>query len=63
MDVEIVSVVEEGLGHSGHLVAIDGDVLLIDPLRRTDRYEHVVDQRGWRVAWTAERSTEATRSS
>jgi hydroxyacylglutathione hydrolase len=59
MGVEIVSIVDEGLGHSAHLVAIDGDALVVDPLRRTERYEALVRERGWRIAWTADTHTHA----
>jgi glyoxylase-like metal-dependent hydrolase (beta-lactamase superfamily II)/rhodanese-related sulfurtransferase len=59
MGLEIVSVVEEGLGHSGHLVSVDGAVLVIDPLRTVDRYRQVVQARGWRIAWTADTHTHA----
>lgn len=59
MGLEIVSVVDEGLGHSGHLVSADGVVLVVDPLRSLDRYLEVVERRGWRVAWTADTHTHA----
>jgi glyoxylase-like metal-dependent hydrolase (beta-lactamase superfamily II)/rhodanese-related sulfurtransferase len=59
MSVEILSVVEEGLGHSGHVVGIGGDALVIDPLRRTDRYERLAEARGWRIRWTADTHTHA----
>lgn len=59
MGLEIVSVVDEGLGHSGHLVSIDGAVLVIDPLRSVEGYLNVVEAKGWRVAWTADTHTHA----
>ena len=52
--LEILSVVDEGLGHSGHVVAIDGQALVIDPLRSVDAYLAVIDRRGWRLRWTAD---------
>jgi hydroxyacylglutathione hydrolase len=57
--LEIISVVDEGLGHSGHVVAIDGAALVIDPLRSVDAYLAVIDRRGWRLAWTADTHTHA----
>jgi len=57
--LEIESVVDEGLGHSAHLVAVDGEVLVVDPLRVVDRYLRLVEQRGWRLAWTADTHTHA----
>jgi hydroxyacylglutathione hydrolase len=57
--VEVVSVVDEGLGHSGHIVSIDGDVLVIDPLRDTDGYRQLIDARAWRLVWTADTHTHA----
>lgn len=59
MGLEITSVVEEGLGHSGHVVAVDGDVLVIDPLRSIHRYRAVIDRRGWQLRWTADTHTHA----
>src|SRR5687768_14880790 len=59
MAVEIVSIVDEGLGHSGHLVAIDGEVLVVDPLRSTEPYLEVIAERGWRLGWVADTHTHA----
>jgi glyoxylase-like metal-dependent hydrolase (beta-lactamase superfamily II)/rhodanese-related sulfurtransferase len=59
MGHEIVSVVDEGLGHSGHLVAVNGRVLVIDPLRVVEPYLAVIEQNGWRLAWTADTHTHA----
>jgi hypothetical protein len=59
MTVEILTVVDEGLGHACHLVAIGDDALVIDPLRRTERYERLAEQRGSRIRWTADTHTEA----
>jgi len=59
MDVEILSVVDEGLGHSGYVVGIGDEALVIDPLRRTERYEQLAAQRGWRIRWTADTHTHA----
>jgi glyoxylase-like metal-dependent hydrolase (beta-lactamase superfamily II)/rhodanese-related sulfurtransferase len=59
MGLEIVSVVDEGLGHSGQLVAVDGRVLMIDPLRVVDPYLEVVAEHGWQLEWTADTHTHA----
>ncbi len=59
MALDIVSVVDEGLGHSGHLVAVDGEALVIDPLRAIDRYQRVIDERGWALRWVADTHTHA----
>jgi hydroxyacylglutathione hydrolase len=58
-EVEIVAVVDEGLGHSGHLVAIDGDVLVIDPLRAVGTYESAATRNGWTIRWVADTHTHA----
>jgi hydroxyacylglutathione hydrolase len=58
--VEIVSVVNEGLGHSSHVVALgDGTALVIDPARLPDRQRRVVAERGWRIAWSADTHSHA----
>ena len=54
MDLEIVAVSDEGLGHSAHLVAVDDDVLVIDPLRVVNRYVDTIERNGWRLRWTAD---------
>ena len=54
MGLEIVAVTDEGLGHSAHLVVIDGAVLLIDPLRVADRYLDTIERQGWRLRWSAD---------
>jgi hydroxyacylglutathione hydrolase len=59
LELEITSVVDEGLGHAGHLVAVDGQLLVIDPLRCVDRYLDVARRRDWRLRWTADTHTHA----
>ena len=54
MGLEIVAVTDEGLGHSAHVVAVDGDVLVIDPLRVVNRYLDTIERNGWRLRWTAD---------
>lgn len=58
--VEIVSIVEEGLGHSSYLVGLgDGSALVIDPARFPDRQRRTAAERGWRIAWTADTHSHA----
>lgn len=46
--IEIVSVVDEGLGHSSHVVGLaDGRALVVDPARLPDRQRRLVAARGW----------------
>jgi hydroxyacylglutathione hydrolase len=52
--LEIVAITDEGLGHSAHLVAVDGDVLVVDPLRVVDRYVDKIERNNWRLRWTAD---------
>lgn len=58
--LEIVSVVDEGLGHSSHVVGLgDGTALVIDPARFPTRQSALAIERGWRVAWTADTHSHA----
>ena len=58
--VEIVSIVDEGLGHSSYLVGLgDGSALVIDPARFPDRQRREATERGWRIAWTADTHSHA----
>lgn len=58
--MEIVSVVNEGLGHSSHVVALgDGTALVIDPARLPDRQRRLVAERGWSIAWSADTHSHA----
>ena len=54
MGLEIVSVVDEGLGHAAHVVAVDGTALVVDPLRVVAPYRDMASARGWRVRWVAD---------
>lgn len=60
MAVEIVSFVNEGLGHSSYLVDLgDGTALVIDPARiPTAQVAHAAE-RGLRIAYTADTHTHA----
>jgi glyoxylase-like metal-dependent hydrolase (beta-lactamase superfamily II)/rhodanese-related sulfurtransferase len=58
--VEIVSIVDEGLGHSSYVVGLgDGTALVVDPARFPDRQRSVAAERGWRIAWTADTHSHA----
>jgi glyoxylase-like metal-dependent hydrolase (beta-lactamase superfamily II)/rhodanese-related sulfurtransferase len=58
--VEIVSVVDDGLGHSSHVVALgDGTALVVDPARFPDRQRCIAAERGWTIAWTADTHSHA----
>jgi hydroxyacylglutathione hydrolase len=58
--MEIVSVVNDGLGHSSHVVGLgDGTSLVIDPARLPDRQRRLVAERGWRIAWSADTHSHA----
>ncbi|CAN5716217.1 MBL fold metallo-hydrolase [soil metagenome] len=58
--MEIVSVVDEGLGHSSYVVGLgDGTALVVDPARFPNRQRRVADERGWLVAWTADTHSHA----
>jgi len=58
--VEIVSIVDEGLGHSSYVVGLgDGTALVVDPARFPDRQRAVAAERGWRIAWTADTHSHA----
>lgn len=58
--MEIVAVVDEGLGHSSHVVALgDGSALVVDPARFPDRQRRIAVERGWTIAWTADTHSHA----
>lgn len=58
--VEIVSVVDEGLGHASHVVGLgDGTALAVDPARFPAAQRRVAADRGWRLTWTADTHSHA----
>lgn len=58
--IEIVSVVDEGLGHSSYVVNLgNGTALVVDPARFPDRQRHIAAEHGWRLAWTADSHSHA----
>lgn len=58
--VEIVSIVDEGLGHSSYVVGLDdGTALVVDPARFPDRQRQLAAERGWKIAWSADTHSHA----
>ena len=58
--LEILSIVDEGLGHSSHVVDLgDGSALVIDPARFPERQRALAADRGLRLAWTADTHSHA----
>ena len=58
--IEILSIVDEGLGHSSHVVGLgDGTALVIDPARFPTRQRRLAAERGWTLAWTADTHSHA----
>src|SRR4051812_32905365 len=60
MGVDVVSFVDEGLGHSSYVVALgDGTALVVDPHRIPERELTAATTRGLRVAYTADTHSHA----
>ena len=58
--LEMVSIVDEGLGHSSYVVGLGGGTaLVVDPARFPDHQRSVAAERGWRIAWTADTHSHA----
>lgn len=58
--MEIVSVVDEGLGHSSYVVGLgDGRALVVDPARLPQRQRRLVEERGWQLGWSADTHSHA----
>ncbi|MDY7106756.1 MAG: rhodanese-like domain-containing protein [Actinomycetota bacterium] len=58
--MEILTVTDEGLGHSSHVVGLpDGHALIIDPSRFPDRQRQLLAERGWELGWTADTHSHA----
>jgi glyoxylase-like metal-dependent hydrolase (beta-lactamase superfamily II)/rhodanese-related sulfurtransferase len=60
MTVDVISFVNEGLGHSSYLVDLDdGNALVIDPARMPTAQRRVAAERGLRIAFAADTHTHA----
>ena len=60
MNVDIVTLMNEGLGHSSHLVDLgDSSALVIDPARLPTAQRHHAARAGLRIAYTADTHTHA----
>lgn len=58
--IEIVDILDEGLGHSSYVVGLgDGSALVVDPARFPDRQRQVASEHGWRIAWTLDTHSHA----
>jgi hydroxyacylglutathione hydrolase len=58
--IEITAFVDEGLGHSSYLVDLgDGRALVVDPPRIPDHHRAAADERGLRIALTADTHSHA----
>lgn len=58
--VDIVSIVDEGLGHSSYVVGLgDGTALVVDPARFPDAQRREASARGWAIALTADTHSHA----
>jgi glyoxylase-like metal-dependent hydrolase (beta-lactamase superfamily II)/rhodanese-related sulfurtransferase len=58
--IEVLAVVDDGLGHSSHVVALgDGTALVVDPARFPHRQRKLAADRGWHIAWTADTHSHA----
>lgn len=58
--MEILSITDEGLGHTSHLIGLgDGTALVVDPARFPDRQRRLATERGWQIAWAADSHSHA----
>lgn len=58
--MEILSITDEGLGHTSHLIGLgDGIALVIDPARFPDRQRRRAADHGWQIAWAADTHSHA----
>ena len=58
--MQIISVVDAGLGHTSWVISLgDGTALVVDPARFPDRQRAVAAERGWRIAWVADTHSHA----
>jgi hydroxyacylglutathione hydrolase len=58
--VEVLSFIDEGLGHTSYLVDVgDGTALVVDPARLPSAQRGAAAERGLRIAWTADTHSHA----
>jgi glyoxylase-like metal-dependent hydrolase (beta-lactamase superfamily II)/rhodanese-related sulfurtransferase len=58
--VDVVAVVDEGLGHSSYVVGLgDGTAMVIDPARFPAPQRDIAAARGWAIRWTADTHSHA----
>lgn len=58
--LDIVSIVDEGLGHSSYVLGLgNGTALVVDPARFPDRQRAAASERGWHIAFTADTHSHA----
>ncbi len=57
--MEIHEFVDEGLGHSSYLVAVDGSALVVDPPRFPNAIERAAGDLGVAIRWTADTHSHA----
>ncbi len=58
--MEILSVTDEGLGHTSHLVGLgDGTALVVDAARFPEHQRRLAADHGWRIAWAADTHSHA----
>jgi hydroxyacylglutathione hydrolase len=58
--IDIVPIVDEGLGHSSYVVGLgDNTALVIDPARFPDKQRRVAAERAWQIGWTADTHSHA----
>lgn len=58
--VEIVAIVDDGLGHSSYVVGLgDGAALVTDPARFPERQRRLAAERGWTIRWTVDTHSHA----
>lgn len=58
--MEILSITDEGLGHTSHLIGLgDGTALVVDPARFPERQRRLAVERGWQIVWAADTHSHA----
>ena len=58
--IEIVAVIDDGLGHSSYVVGLgDGSAVVIDPARFPERQRRIAAEHRWEITWTADTHSHA----